>query len=102
MHDLELIPWSSPTPPGKEHVARELRREGYRPFPWSDGAGTVYAPHQHEHDECLWMVSGEMEFTVDERSYRLTPGDRLVLPRRTVHSARVLGERVAEYVIGQR
>jgi quercetin dioxygenase-like cupin family protein len=80
----------------------ELESQGYRCFAWSDRPGTVYPPHTHPHDEVLCILRGCMEMEVAGRRHLLEPGDRLELPRNTVHSARVLGDEPVEYLIAQR
>jgi hypothetical protein len=34
-----------------------------RQLTWSDGPGTTYAPHQHGHDEVIYVIGGSMSFT---------------------------------------
>ncbi len=83
-------------------VKAELEGQGYRCFAWSDSPGTVYPPHTHPHDEVLCVLQGAMEMEVAGQKRVLRPGDRLELPRNTVHSARVLGDEPVEYLIAQR
>ena len=98
---VELIPWSEASPP-EEHALRErLARDGFDAFLWSDAPGARYSPHTHDHDESRWVVRGEITFGIDGRSYRLGPGDRLMLPQGTVHEA-VAGADGATYWIGER
>lgn len=68
---------------------------------WTDIAGTTYAPHAHQQDESLWVLDGEIVFTIASREYRLRPGDRLMLPKGTMHGAHA-GPRGAVYLIGER
>jgi quercetin dioxygenase-like cupin family protein len=69
---------------------------------WSDGPGTIYSDHQHDHDECLWVLGGRMDFTIGGIVYSVGAGDRLRLRRGTVHAARVVGNETCYYLIGQR
>ncbi len=68
---------------------------------WSDRPGRRYAPHRHDHHECLWCVRGTITFHVGGEDYPLRPGDRLMLPRGTVHGA-TAGSTGATYLIGER
>lgn len=77
-----------------------LEREGCTVFQWSDQAGAEYQPHHHDHDESIWMVRGEMTFTALGRALRIGAGDRLMLPKRTVHGARA-GAAGATYLVGE-
>ncbi len=79
----------------------QLAREGYEVFGWSDAPGASYTAHSHDHDESLWVVDGEITFGVANDELTLGPGDRLMLPKGTVHTARAGGSG-ARYLIGQR
>lgn len=98
---LELLPWSEDAPPREAELLRRLARDGFEAFRWSDAPGTEYAPHHHDHDECLWLLEGAIRFGAEGQSLPLGPGDRLMLPRGTVHTA-VAGPDGAAYLIGRR
>lgn len=98
---LERIPWSGAQEPREAPLHARLAQEGFDAFSWSDPPGHGYAPHQHEHDESLWMLRGRMTFGIAGAEYVLEPGDRLMLPAGTVHSA-VAGPAGAAYLIGRR
>lgn len=97
---LELIPRA------QQHVdaaglQRQLEAEGFSVWAWTDPPGSNYQPHSHDHDESLWVVRGEIIFGAAGREFRLGPGDRLMLPKGTVHTARA-GADGATYLIGER
>lgn len=71
----------------EKELRNVLLSEGYDIFPWEDPPGAHYSPHQHQHDEFIVIQSGSIVFEIDGNSYRLEPGDMLVLPTGTVHSA---------------
>jgi quercetin dioxygenase-like cupin family protein len=98
---LELIPWSETDRPTKNLLKFRLEQEGFSAWLWNDAPGAVYQPHSHDHDESLWVIKGEITFGVAGRDYRLGPGDRLMLPKGTVHAARA-GREGATYLIGER
>jgi len=98
---LERIAWNGAAEPDEGALHARLQAEGFDVLVWSDPAGRVYTPHAHDHDESLWCVRGEIVFEIDAREYALTPGDRLMLPRGTVHAARA-GATGARYLIGER
>lgn len=97
---LELIPWNG-GPVNEDELRQRLEEEGFDPFRWHDPAGTTYEPHSHSHDESLWVIDGEITFHIGDKDYRLRPGDRLMLPAGTIHTAHV-GNSGATYWIGQR
>jgi quercetin dioxygenase-like cupin family protein len=98
---LERIPWTDAGPPTEDVLRERLAADGFAPFAWRDPAGADYSPHQHDHDESLWVIEGEITFGVGGKDYRLGPGDRLMLPAGTVHTARA-GPAGAHYLIGER
>ena len=57
---------------------------------WSSGAGDRYAQHLHSYTKLLYCTRGSIDFVLtDGRTLSLRPGDRLVLPAGTPHSALV-------------
>jgi quercetin dioxygenase-like cupin family protein len=98
---LERIPWTEREAPTAEILRRRLAEDGFEAFEWRDAAGADYAPHSHDHDESLWVIEGEIVFGAGGEEYRLGPGDRLMLPKGTMHTARA-GEAGARYLIGER
>jgi quercetin dioxygenase-like cupin family protein len=98
---LERIAWTGPDAPTEAALRRRLQEEGFRVWAWTDAPGTRYAPHTHDHDESLWCVAGEITFGAEGQSLRLGPGDRLMLPRGTVHTA-LAGPAGATYLVGER
>jgi quercetin dioxygenase-like cupin family protein len=98
---LERIAWSEGAAPDEAALTRRLERDGFDVLAWADAPGTTYTPHAHGHDESLWCVRGLIVFEIGGAEYPLAAGDRLMLPRDTVHAARV-GAQGARYLIGQR
>ncbi len=97
---LELIEWTDPRAPTEPVLRQRLEAEGFAVWGWQDGPDATYAPHTHDHHESLWVVGGRIVFGVAGREYALGPGDRLMLPRGTVHTAQV-GPEGAAYLVGQ-
>ena len=65
-----------------------LRAEARDVHGWSNAPGDVYGEHAHPFTKVLVCVRGSIEFRLgDGRAMRLRPGDRMVLPPGTVHSA---------------
>jgi quercetin dioxygenase-like cupin family protein len=99
--ELEHIVWSGARGPGASALRRLLESEGWDVVLWRDPADRSYASHVHPHDESLWVVRGRIVLRVADREYPLGPGDRLLLPRGTQHTAKA-GPEGATYLIGQR
>lgn len=98
---LEVIPWNGGPPPNEDALRERLTQEGFDVFHWRDEAGTDYQPHSHDHDESLWVLEGEMTFGAGGRELHLRAGDRLMLPKGTIHTARS-GATGVTYLIGER
>lgn len=100
MMKLEVIPWNGGGRVLEDDLRQQLEGEGYDVFRWRDEAGADYHPHSHDHDESLWVLDGEIVFGSGGRELRLKPGDRLMLPKGTIHTARP-GGIGATYLIGE-
>jgi quercetin dioxygenase-like cupin family protein len=98
---LQRIPARGGTPPDEATIRRELARDGFEAFSWSDPPGRTYEPHSHDHDESICVLRGAIVFGIAGREYALGPGDRLMLPEGTVHVA-TAGPDGATYLIGER
>ena len=98
---LERISWPGPGTPDEPTLRDRLAAEGFSAFSWYDGPAADYSAHSHDHDESLWCVRGAITFQIAGTDYPLGPGDRLVLPRGTVHTAEA-GRDGATYLIGEK
>jgi quercetin dioxygenase-like cupin family protein len=98
---LERIAWPRGARVDADELRRRLEAEGFSVWSWTDGPGATYAPHTHDEDESLWVLAGAITFGADGRELRLGPGDRLMLPAGTVHTARA-GAAGATYLVGER
>ena len=87
--------------PREGTLRQRLEADGFDVFRWRDDAGADYQPHAHDHDESLWVIQGEITFGVGDERLHLRPGDRLMLPKGTVHTA-LAGADGCLYFIGQR
>jgi mannose-6-phosphate isomerase-like protein (cupin superfamily) len=81
----------------------QLRSEASDCYSWSNGPGDRYAPHSHTYEKVLYCVEGSITFVLDadDRRIDLAPGERMVLPSGTVHSA-VVGPGGCSCIEGRR
>lgn len=65
-----------------------VRREARDAYEWSNGPGDRYSEHEHAYTKLLYCSEGSIDFTTgDGETISLRPGDRMVLPAGTRHSA---------------
>lgn len=63
-----------------------------------DTPGREHKTHTHPTDETLLIIEGKITFTVGDRNEECGPGDRLLLPKGTLHSS-VAGPEGCIYII---
>ena len=87
----QVTSWKTETPPTHDELWRIMTDEGLSPYAWSNSPFDVYAAHTHGYDKVIYVVSGSITFGLPEHEQNLTlfPGDRLDLPKGTVHDALV-------------
>ena len=49
--------------------------------------GTVVPTHNHMHEQCGYVLSGSITFTIEDREYKLDVGDTYAIPGNVPHSA---------------
>lgn len=75
----------------QQDLMTRLQGEAGGCYSWSNGPGARYAAHSHGYEKVLYCVNGSITFTLEAEGKRveLKPGDRMVLPAGTSHSALV-------------
>ena len=92
---MQIIRWQKQTPPTERGLREQMRSEGLSPYMWSNDADYTYASHTHSYEKVLYCVRGAIRFVLPEHVdaegkaeyVDLTPGDCMILPPNTVHSA---------------
>jgi quercetin dioxygenase-like cupin family protein len=84
-------------------LMERLRAEAEHCYSWSNGPGDRYAAHSHAYEKVLYCVAGSITFLLEaeDRRLPLQPGDRMVLPAGTPHSA-VVGPEGVTCIEGRR
>ncbi len=52
--------------------------------------GAVLPEHHHEHEQVTTIIRGELEMTVAGETQSCKPGDMILIPSNTPHSARAI------------
>ena len=75
-----------------KHSSKNVKKEGYleekhRFFHLRDSAGQERDFHFHEFDKIVILISGNVDYMVENNIYSLQPGDYLLVPHHTIHKA---------------
>jgi len=73
-------------------IKKEMQKEGFSPTIIRDKPGFIYHPHKHPETKYLVCLNGSMKVTVNGETYDFEPGDKLIIPGNTKHSA-VVGKK---------
>lgn len=83
-------------------LEKKLQSEGFRhTYIWQDGPNAYYPDHTHPVETAHIILDGEMTVTHNGQTRTCRAGDRVDVPARTVHSAR-MGPRGCRYLIGEK
>lgn len=93
---MQVIRWQEGEPPQEQELRKRMQREGLSPYAWSNGPGDTYPVHSHQYEKVLYCVQGSIRFVLPDNlgagnkgAIDLSPGDCMVLPAGTRHSAQV-------------
>ena len=89
MDAVRHMPWSGAAAPSERSLQVLMQDEGLIPYAWSNAPFDKYAPHRHDYDKVIYVVTGSIVFGLPDegRKMELGPGDRMELPAGTVHDA---------------
>ena len=75
-----------------EHRLQEIRsdwsRRGYSFEYWIDPPGQIWRDFEHEVDELVMLIEGDIEIEFDGKCVQPRPGDEIVIPARTRHTVK--------------
>jgi mannose-6-phosphate isomerase-like protein (cupin superfamily) len=86
----------------RDAVAAAWSRRGFGCDWWIDAPGRRWEDFTHDVDELVMVVEGEMEFELAGKVVRPRPGEELIIPAGTRHSARNVGGTTARWLYGYR
>lgn len=87
---IRYLPWNKPKVPTEEELRKIMTKEGMKPYISIMEKNENQGVHEHDHDECRILITGNVEFSAEGRTYKLKPGDRIDLPAKTPHLAKNL------------
>jgi mannose-6-phosphate isomerase-like protein (cupin superfamily) len=71
----------------KEEMVEAIKKEGFNPILIREDANYVYEEHQHAETKLIVCVQGSMKVKVRAQEFDFEPGDKLIIPGNTLHSA---------------
>jgi hypothetical protein len=88
---FKMVRWDQSIPPTPSKLQAQLIAEGLFPYDWSNAPGDTYAPHVHDYDKVVVVVSGSITWVLPETNQTIETqaGDRIELPRGTWYAAEV-------------
>ena len=84
--------------PTLEELTSLLKKQGLVCELYSDKPGTKYGRHKHDFDDFIVIVQGQMKLGTDKGEWLMKPGDKLDLPKNTVHWAEMMGKEEVKYL----
>ena len=95
--ELKITPWQESQPPTETNIRQKIRAQALNGYVWSNGPHDEYSAHTHSFDKILYVLSGSITWLLPQTNQEIETraGDRIDLPRHTVHAARVGANGVA-------
>ena len=81
-----------------EALALDMKQKAAEPFLLTIQPGDPQGEFHHAGQEFIYMLSGQMEFTVGEENIRLGPGDSLYFDSSISHGTHIIGKRPATFL----
>jgi len=71
----------------REEIIKAIKEEGFNPILISDKPNFIYEIHQHPEAKLIVCLKGSMQVKVQGEEFTFQPGDKLLIPGNTLHSA---------------
>ena len=84
----------------RERTAESWASRGFCCDLWVDPPGQRWEDFTHRTDEVVTVVEGTMEFEIEGKIHRPKPGEELLIPAGSLHSARNIGDSTARWLYG--
>jgi quercetin dioxygenase-like cupin family protein len=86
---MPITRWPKTQPPTEAELREIIIREGLFCYDWSNEPGDVYPAHRHDYDKVLYVARGSIVWRLPDthETIETRAGDRIDLPRGTVHAA---------------
>ena len=84
----------------QEQIEKDWAARGFSCGLWVDPPGRVWSDFVHDTDEVVMLLEGEQEFEMGGQNFQLKPGEELVIPAGTRHTARNVGSVTSKWLYG--
>lgn len=90
---MDIESWSSSWGELNEsNMRKKLEQEGFSVITYTYSPGTYFPEHSHSVDKKDTVLSGKFRMTALGSEFVLGPGDMLLVPAGTIHTAEVIGQ----------
>jgi len=91
METFRVTPWQGAPSPTQYDVQEKIRAEDLRGYIWSNRPLDEYAAHTHSFGKIVYVLAGSIVWLLPETGQKVETfaGDRIDLPRETMHAAQV-------------
>ena len=76
----------------ESNMRKRLEDEGFSVITYTYSPGTYFSEHSHTVDKKDTVLSGKFKMTALGKKFILGPGDMLLVPAGTIHTAEVIGD----------
>jgi quercetin dioxygenase-like cupin family protein len=76
----------------EQNMKKKLENDGFSVVTYTYLPGTYFPEHSHSIDKKDTVISGQFRMTAAGKEFILGPGDMLLVPANTVHTAEVVGK----------
>jgi quercetin dioxygenase-like cupin family protein len=85
--DVKIIRWRGSEHPTFSNITRQMKKEGLRPYMWTNMANHRYGIRSHGYDKVLYVVDGSIELSFPDLGQQviMRPGDRVDVPAGVRH-----------------
>ena len=91
-----VIKWNRREKPARHNLRAMLQKEGVEPYEFVFPQNSHYGNHTHPTDEARIIAQGKMLMGIVEenktRHILLEPGDKILIPKNTIHWAKAIGD----------
>lgn len=77
----------------QETLERKLTKQGYSFTQYTFWPGCDFPDHTHANTKKDAILTGQMELVMYGQKVTLQPGDMVLIPKNTIHNARVVGNK---------